>query len=211
MKKNYFCRILFSALAAVFLFASCKSAEMVPVKNEPVESPYVKTYVNTSVNKSTNTISTVLVFERITELTAIHPMSRERWNITAANFNYSQATTELKINMPKEIPYKISDLAFHIVGEALNPGVFVLTGIDSARGGPGVFFEGKAAQEGTDYSYDKNSERITCIAPVNVDTSSFQICWATRNGIVTFSNNTEKYKDAYRKFYNEWSRKSNLQ
>ena len=105
----------FNFLAAVFFVAlifSCKSAEMVPVKDEIVDSPYVKTYVNTSVNKSTNTISTILVFNQITELTAIHPMTRERWTFTASNFSYDQSSTELKINLPKEVPYKISDLAF---------------------------------------------------------------------------------------------------
>ena len=100
----------------------------------------------------------------------------------------------------------MNDLAFHIVGEAVYPGVFVLAGIDKGRGEPGVFIEGKNSVEGSDYSYDKSSARITSLVPLNVDKDSFEICWATKNGEVTFSNNPQKHRDAYMKLYNAWSR-----
>ena len=147
-----------------------------------------------------------MVFNSIKEVTAIHPISRVRYQLGAGDYKYDSASTELKISLPKSVPFKINELAFHIVGEAVYPGVFVLAGIDKSRGNPGVFFEGKKSVEGSDYDYDKASARITSLVPLNVDKDSFEICWATTNGEVTFSNNTQKYRDNYIKFYNEWSR-----
>ena len=199
-------------LLSMALFPSCKSAEKavaepqaVPVLDEPVV-----TYVNTAINKADGKISTIMVFNSIKEVVAIHPISRVRYNLSESDFKYDPQTTELKIVLPKSVPYKINELGFHIVGEAVYPGVFVLAGIDASRGDPGVFFEGKQSVEGTDYSYDKSSARITSLVPLNVDKDSFEICWATKNGEVTFSNNTQKYRDAYIKFYNAWSRKIHM-
>ncbi len=203
---------LISAALFALTFSSCKSTAQ---EAQDVEEVYdsqapVVTYVNTSVNKADGKISTILLFNSITEVVAIHPINRSRYNLEPGEFKYNAATTELSVSLPKSVPYKINDLAFHIVGEAAFPGVFVLAGIDSLRGEPGVFFEGKEAQEGKDYSYDKESVRISSLVPLNVDKDSFEICWATKNGVVTFSNNTQKYKDAYNKFYNNWSRSIHL-
>lgn len=201
---------LFSAalLFAMSIFPSCKSTEQAALEEQEIAVPQepIVTYVNTAVNKADGKISTILTFNSIKEVTAIHPISRVRYQLSSSDYKYDIDSTELKIVLPKNVPYKITELAFHIVGEAAFPGVFVLAGIDQKRGAPGVFFEGKKSVEGTDYSYDKSSARITSLVPLNVDKDSFEICWATTNGEVTFSNNTQKYRDNYLKFYNEWSR-----
>lgn len=201
---------LFSAalLFVMAVFPSCKSTEQAALEEQEISVPQepIVTYVNTAVNKADGKISTILTFSSIKEVTAIHPISRVRYQLAPSDYKYDTDSTELKIALPKNVPYKITELAFHIVGEAVFPGVFVLAGIDQKRGAPGVFFEGKKSVEGTDYSYDKSSARITSLVPLNVDKDSFEICWATTNGEVTFSNNTQKYRDNYLKFYNEWSR-----
>ncbi len=197
-----------AVLFAMTLFPSCKSTQQVVEELQDIpalEKPIV-TYVNTAVNKADGKISTILLFNSISEVTAIHPISRIRYQLTPSDYKYSSDSTELKIVLPKNVPYKINELSFHIVGEAAYPGVFVLAGIDSHRGAPGVFFEGKVSEEGKDYAYDKSSARLTSLVPLNVDKDSFEICWATKNGEVTFSNNTQKYKEAYIKYYNDWSR-----
>ncbi len=198
-----FAALLFCAFA---LF-SCKSTAQAVDEAEtvPPKEPII-TYVNTTVNKADGKISTILAFNSIKEVTAIHPISRVRYPLSENEYKYDSNSTELQVFLPKNVPFKINDLAFHIVGEAAYPGVFVLAGIDKGRGEPGVFFDGKKSVEGTDYDYDKSSARITSLVPLDVDKDSFEICWATKNGEVTFSNNTQKYRDAYIKFYNEWSR-----
>lgn len=194
-------------LFAMTLFPSCKStAQAVEEAEIAVPQEPIITYVNTTVNKADGKISTILTFSSIKEVMAIHPISRIRYPLEAGDYRYDSASTELKVVLPKSVPYKINELAFHIVGEAVYPGVFVLAGIDQSRGAPGVFFDGKKSVEGTDYDYDKASARITSLIPLDVDKDSFEICWATKNGEVTFSNNTQKYRDAYIKFYNDWSR-----
>ncbi|MBO7123060.1 MAG: hypothetical protein J6V90_07260 [Treponema sp.] len=200
---------LFSAaiLFVMAVFPSCKStAQAVDEASIAVPQEPVITYVNTTVNKADGKISTILVFNSIKEVTAIHPISRVRYPLGINDYKYDSASTELKVFLPKNVPFKINELAFHIVGEAVFPGVFVLAGIDQKRGDPGVFFEGTKSVEGTDYTYDKASARLTSLIPLNVDKDSFEICWATINGEVTFSNNTQKYRDAYIKYYNDWSR-----
>ncbi len=208
MGKNIFVKSIFVGAALLALLSSCASSNQVVEEKEEAASSLepVVTYVNTAVNKADGKISTVMLFNSISEVTAIHPISRMRYPLEAGDYKYIPETTEVKISLPKSVPYKANELAFHIVGQAANPGVFVLAGIDAGRGAPGVFFEGKAAVEGSDYSYEKGSSRLTSLVPLNVDKDSFEICWATRNGEVTFSNNTQKYKEAYAKLYNEWSR-----
>ena len=207
MGKNSFVKSIFVGAALLALFSSCASSKKVAEENDVVSNlEPVVTYVNTAVNKADGKISTVLLFESISEVTAIHPISRMRYPLEPGDYKYIPETTEVKFVLHKSVPYKASELAFHIVGQAANPGVFVLAGIDSSRGAPGVFFEGKVAVEGSDYTYEKGSSRLTSLVPLNVDKDSFEICWATRNGEVTFSNNTQKYRDAYIKFYNDWSR-----
>ncbi|MBR5096788.1 MAG: hypothetical protein IK094_06760 [Treponema sp.] len=213
MSKKIFLKcfaVSFFSAAILFLmaiFPSCKStAQAVEEAEISVPQEPIITYVNTTVNKADGKISTILVFNSIKEVTAIHPISRVRYPLGPADYKYDSASTELKVSLPKSVPFKINELAFHIVGEAVYPGVFVLAGIDKKRGDPGVFFEGKKSVEGSDYDYDKASARITSLVPLNVDKDSFEICWATTNGEVTFSNNTQKYRDAYIKFHNEWGR-----
>ena len=207
---KWFCTFIVGSAVALFViiaFSSCKSTAQEAEEQEIVapQEPII-TYVNTTINKADGKISTIMVFNSIKEVVAIHPISRVRYNLAPSDYKYNLASTELNVVLPKSVPYKINELAFHIVGEAAYPGVFVLAGIDQKRGEPGVFFEGKKSVEGTDYSYDKASARITSLVPLNVDKDSFEICWATTNGEVTFSNNTQKYRDAYIKFYNDWSR-----
>ena len=217
MRKDVFFKLTLihsfrSAAFVAFLFTafalfSCKSSqqEVDETAIVPPKEPII-TYVNTTVNKADGKISTILTFNSIKEVTAIHPISRVRYPLSENEYKYDSDSTELKVFLPKNIPFKINDLAFHIVGEAAYPGIFVLAGIDKSRGEPGVFFDGKKSVEGTDYDYDKSSARITSLVPLDVDKDSFEICWATTNGEVTFSNNTQKYRDAYIKYYNEWSR-----
>ena len=212
MGKNIFVKSIFMGAALLALFSSCKSAQQADELAQeilPLDEPIV-TYVNTAVNKADGKISTILLFGAIKEVVAIHPISRVRYNLSESDYKYDSETTELKISLPKSVPYKINELGFHIVGEAVYPGVFVLAGIDSSRGDPGVCFEGNVSEPGKDYDYDKASARITSLVPLNVDKDSFEICWATKNGEVTFSNNTQKHKEAYAKFYNDWSRKVHM-
>lgn len=205
--KYLFTGILgFGILISLVFFPGCKSTQQETEQSvEAPEEPII-TYVNTSVNKADGKISTIMLFTEIKEIVAIHPMTRVRYNLQPGDYKYNLETTELDITLPKSVPYKINDLAFHIVGEAVFPGVFVLAGIDAERGEPGVFFEGKESKKGVDYDYDKESAKITSLVPLNVDKDSFEICWATKNGEITFSNNTQKYRDAYSKYYNAWSR-----
>lgn len=208
MRKDIFVKAFIFGAALLPLLFSCKSSEQVVEESKDVDSPKdaVVTYVNTSINKADGKLSTIMLFNSIREVTAIHPISRMRFQLEPGEYKYDMATSELKLVLPKDVPYKINELGFHIVGEAAYPGVFVLAGIDANRGEPGVFFEGKKSVEGVDYSYDKASAKITSLIPLDVDKDSFQICWATKNGEVTFSNDTQKYKEEYAKFYNDWSR-----
>ena len=114
-------------LLCLALFPSCKSTEQAAVDEQKIAAPEepVVTYVNTAVNKADGKISTVMLFNSIKEVVAIHPISRVRYNLSEADFKYDSDTTELKVVLPKNIPYKLNDLAFHIVGEAVYPGVFV--------------------------------------------------------------------------------------
>jgi len=212
MRKDIFVKAFIFSAALLALFPSCKSTKQETEESAEVIAPAepIITYVNTTVNKADGKISTILSFNSISEVTAIHPISRVRYQLDPSAYKYDSSSTELKVVLPKNVPYKINDLAFHIVGEAAYPGVFVLAGINQSRGEPGVFFEGKKSVEGQDYSYDKASARITSLVPLNVDKDSFEICWATTNGEVTFSNNTQKYRDEYIKLYNEWSRSIHL-
>lgn len=212
MKKNiYFLAKIISASVFLAAAVSCSSSPQATLADATPKNPAgVKTYVNTGVNNATGNISTILLFNEITEVVGIHPTTRQRFELSASNYNYNKNTTELKINLPASVPYKLTDLSYHIVGYAADPGIFVLSGIDPKNNKIGVFFEGKKAVEGTDYSYDKSANQLKSLVPLNVDADSFQICWATKNGFVNFSNNTQKYKDAYQKFYNEWARSVNL-
>lgn len=196
------------SIAACALFAilvSCKTTQQEIAETPAVEKHFgVKTYVNTGVNNATGRISTVLVFNEIIEVTGIHPTTRERFTLTENDYKYDPITTELKITMPKDVKYTIRDLGFHIVGFAADPGIFVLSGIDPKRDEISVAIAGKKAVEGKDFDYDKSTWRITSLVPLNVDSDSFQICWATKNGNVTFSNDTQKFRDQYIKIYAEW-------
>ncbi len=200
-------RIYFMA-ACVFFAAifSCKTTQQEIAEIPAAENSVgVKTYVNTGVNNATGNISTVLVFNKIIEVTGIHPTSRERFPLSEKNYKYNPLTTELEITMPSDVPYKMRDLGFHIVGYAADPGVFVLSGIDAKRDSISVAIAGKKAVEGKDFSYDKSARRITSLVPLNVDSDSFQICWATKNGSVNFSNDTQKFREQYQKIYAEWA------
>ncbi len=196
-------------MAACVFFAaifSCKTTQQEIAEIPAAENSVgVKTYVNTGVNNATGNISTVLVFNKIIEVTGIHPTSRERFPLSEKNYKYNPLTTELEITMPSDVPYKMRDLGFHIVGYAANPGVFVLSGIDAKRDSISVAIAGKKAVEGKDFSYDKSARRITSLVPLNVDSDSFQICWATKNGSVNFSNDTQKFREQYQKIYAEWA------
>lgn len=194
--------------ACVFFaaFFSCKTNQQEVAEIPAAENPVgVKTYVNTGVNNATGNISTVLVFNKIIEVTGIHPTSRERFPLSEKNYKYNPLTTELEITMPSDVPYKLRDLGFHIVGYAADPGVFVLSGIDAERDSISFAIAGKKAVEGKDFSYDKPARRITSLVPLNVDSDSFQICWATKNGSVNFSNDTQKFREQYQKIYAEWA------
>lgn len=200
-------RIYFIAACAFFaaLF-SCKTSQQETAEILADEnSQGVKTHVNTGVNNATGNISTVLVFNKIIEVTGIHPTSRERFTLSEKNYNYDSDTTELKITIPSDVPYSIHDLTFHIVGFAADPGIFVLTGIDAKRDEISVAIAGKKATEGKDFAYDKSSRRITSLVPFNVDSDSFQILWATKNGSVNFSNDTQKFREQYKKLQKEWA------
>lgn len=200
-------RIYFIAACAFFtaLF-SCKTNQQETTEFIAEEnSQGVKTYVNTGVNNATGNISTVLVFNNIIEVTGIHPRSRERFTLSEKNYSYDSETTELKITMPSDVPYSIHDLNFHIVGFAANPGIFVLTGIDAKRDEISVAIAGKKAAEGIEFAYDKSSHRITSLVPLNVDSDSFQILWATKNGTVNFSNDTQKFREQYQNLQKEWA------
>ncbi len=196
-------------MAACVFFAaifSCKTTQQEIAEIPAAENSVgVKTYVNTGVNNATGNISTVLVFNKIIEVTGIHPTSRERFPLSEKNYKYNPLTTELEITMPSDVPYKMRDLGFHIVGYAADPGVFVLSGIDAKRDSISVAIAGKKAVEGKDFSYDKSARRITSLVPLNVDSDSFQICWATKNGSVNFSNDTQKFREQYQKIYAEWA------
>ena len=200
-------RIYFMAACAFFAaFFSCKTSQQEIAEAPTIENPDgVKTYVNTGVNNATGNISTVLVFNKIIEVTGIHPASRERFALSEKNYKYNPSTTELEITMPSDVPYKLRDLSFHIVGFAADPGIFVLSGIDSKRAEISVAIAGKKAVEGKDFAYDKSARRITSLVPLNVDSDSFQICWATKNGSVNFSNDTQKFREQYQKIYAEWA------
>lgn len=205
-------KIYFIATCVFFMaFFSCKTAQQETAEIPAEEkSDGVKTYVNTGVNNATGNISTVLVFNKIIEVTGIHPMSRERFTLSEKNYSYNFDTTELKIKMPSDVPYSIHDLTFHIVGFAADPGIFVLSGIDSKRDEISVAIAGKKAVEGIDFAYDKSTRRITSLVPLNVDSDSFQICWATKNGSVNFSNDTQKFREKYQKIYAEWAKSVRL-
>lgn len=203
MKKSIY---VMAACAFFAALSSCRTNQQETAQTPVVENPVgVKTYVNTGVNNATGTISTVLVFNKIIEVTGIHPTSRERFTLDESSYKYDPITTELEIKMPGNVPYKLRDLGFHIVGFAADPGIFVLSGIDSKRGEISVAIAGKKAVEGKDYAYDKSARRITSLVPLNVDSDSFQICWATKNGNVNFSNDTQKFRDQYSKLYAEWA------
>ncbi len=174
---------------------------------QPAPEP-VTTYINTGVSKSDGEIYTVCVFKKITGVTAINPKTRARFEIPAANYSYDGQTTKLTLTLPEGIPYARQSLAYHIVGEAEDPGVFVLKGFAKQVTAPAVFIKGKKAVEGKDYSFNAAQARITCLKPLNVDKDSYQIHYAIDNGFATFSNKTEEYAAEYKKLTEEWQKEN---
>lgn len=217
MKKIKFLSILISA--ALFCSA-CKTTQQaepadagepqaeVSVEESPAAPEPVTTYINTGVSKSDGEIYTVCVFKKITGVTAINTRTRERFEIPAENYSYDGQTTRLNLTLPEGIHYARQSLAYHIVGEAEDPGVFVLKGFAKKVTAPAVFIKGKKAIEGKDYSFNAAQGRITCLKPLNVDKDSYQIHYAIDNGFATFSNKTEEYAAEYKKLTEEWQKEN---
>ncbi|MEE3412111.1 MAG: hypothetical protein VZQ99_11605, partial [Treponema sp.] len=105
MRKDVFFKLTLihsfqsAAFAALFFcfFAlfSCKSTAQAVDQTEtvPPKEPII-TYVNTTVNKADGKISTILAFNSIKEVTAIHPISRVRYPLSENEYKYDSNSTE---------------------------------------------------------------------------------------------------------------------
>lgn len=204
MKKNIF-KSLVTLIALSGILFSCKTPsieEPVPVEKEKA----VMTFVNTPPSHLDGEIYTIITFKKITEVTAINLKTRERFTLLEKDYAYNKESTKLSVTLSKDIPYRKNSLVFHVVGQAENPGEFVLFGYNAAYPKPGIFFGGKLAVEGKDYVLDKASGKVKCLVDLNVEEDSYQISWVTKNGESTFSNRTEKMAAEYQALYNAWKK-----
>lgn len=182
--------IFYFSLFAAVLFSSCKSAPKT-------------TFVNTGTDTAGN-IYSVCIFSEITDVTAIepdkkinakHPLAREM-------YSYNPETTELKIRTSEN--YSANNITYHIEGKTLLPAEFILHLYDKSKGDPAVFYDGKNAVSGKDYSFDKNSAHLTFLRKIDADKNSYLITWTTADGMSSIGNKTEKYQSEYNAFIQEW-------
>ncbi len=187
MKKIFFILTVF--ISALFL--SCKSA--------PSE-----TFVNTGIDTQGN-IFTVCVFSKITNVTVKEFESdKPQQNILPEDIQYNQKTTELKINIPEGFSENKENLVFHVEGVAVFPAEFVLNLYNSEKGKPIVIFEDKVCVEGTDYTFDAQTNTVKFISEADADKSAYYIVWPTKDGTSSIGNKTEKYAEQYEQFILEW-------
>lgn len=205
MKKNFKAIKAFKTLAfvaAVFsagiLFASCNST-----KQEQPQSKKNTTFVNTKVSDG-NRLYSVMVFSELTEVQASYLKKSEHFKIPLSACIYESDTTLLTVKLPKEIPYKASELVFTITGVPLFPAEFILCNAVYKNTKPGVFINGKKAVLNTDYTLDTKTNHLKFITPVDSDKDSYEIIWQTSSGTNSMSNNTSLYQKEYRQLEKQW-------
>ena len=203
MKKNFKAIKAFKTLAfvaAVFsagiLFASCNST-----KQEQPQSKKNTTFVNTKVSDG-NRLYSVMVFSELTEVQASYLKKSEHFKIPLSACIYESDTTLLTVKLPKEIPYKASELVFTITGVPLFPAEFILCNAVYKNTKPGVFINGKKAVLNT--VIGMGTVFIVLITPVDSDKDSYEIIWQTSSGTNSMSNNTSLYQKEYRQFEKQW-------
>lgn len=201
--KNFLKTVLITiaaltSLAASSLLFSCNSTNQ--------ESPQENTTtVNTKIFKDGN-LYTTTVFEKITSLKACHLKTGERFDISLDSISYNPSTTKLSFTMPKDIPYKKTDLVFMIIGVPVFPAELILNDAVYKRAMPGVFVNGKKAVEGKDYTLDVKTNHLKFLIPVDADKDSYSIIWLHAGGVNNLSNLTSKYEKEYSQLEKDWYR-----
>ncbi|MGN0740313.1 MAG: hypothetical protein ACI4LX_09115 [Treponema sp.] len=201
MKKIFKAIKRLAFAAAVFsagvLLASCNST-----KQEQTQTKNT-TFVNTKVSDG-NMLYSVMIFSELTEVKASYLKKSEHFEIPLSSCVYESDTTNLTIKLPKEIPYKASDLVFTITGVPLFPAEFILCNAVYKNAAPGVFINGKKAVLNTDYTLDTKTNHLKFITPIDSDKDSYEIMWKTSSGTNSMSNNTSQYQKEYRQLEMQW-------
>ena len=193
MKKTFF--IIIALISTLFL--SCKSAPSV-------------TFVNTGVDTQGN-IFTVCVFSKITNVTMKELESDKMpQDILPDEIQYNPKTTELTINIPQEFSGNKENLVFHVEGVAVFPAEFVLNLYSPEKGKPIVIFEDKVCTEGSEYTFDAQTNTVKFIAEADADKSAYYIVWPTKDGTSSIGNKTEQYAQQYEQFILEWLKTLNF-
>lgn len=187
------------ALSAGILFFSCNST-----KQETETAKDNTTFVNSEVTPD-NKLFSSMIFSQLTGVKATNLKTHERFDIPLENCIYNKDTTQLTVKLPREIPYKMEELVFTITGVPLFPAEFILYDALYKNPEPLIFFDGKKAVLNTDYTIDKETNRLTFIAPVDADKSSYKIMWATPNRTISINNNVSRYEKEYKELERQLS------
>ena len=75
---------------------------------------------------------------------------------------------------------------------------------NSEKGKPIVIFEDKVCVEGTDYTFDAQTNTVKFISEADADKSAYYIVWPTKDGTSSIGNKTEKYEEQYEQIILEW-------
>lgn len=201
--RNFRLHGFFSVLLilAASAFVSCSSAKVGPKT----------TFVNTNVGAD-GTAWTTCVFSsvtqvRVAEVSGINSYSAFEGGggrtLEVAAYSYDPETGRISIfGLDSSKRY-----AVHVEGTYKSPAVFVLA--ENECKNPLVMVEGRRAVPGTDYEYDASSSKVRMKIPLDLDGSSFEICWFSSQKDSAFANRAEAFRAEYDGIIREWLSEQN--
>ena len=189
MKRNTI-TFLITIILSIAILSSCKSTPT--------------TFVNTGTDTN-GEVYTVYVFSKLTKVNAVNKETGETFVIPTKKCKYESVTTKVQIPLDKSIPYKAEELTFHVEGKIAIPNEFVLYNLNKKKGAYIVFVEGKQVSLGTDYTFDKETSRLSFTTENFIPNMSYEILWITdTDGMSSISNDFEKFKDKYESLAMSW-------
>lgn len=183
--------------AAVLALAACRSNRN---DGDAEKSDVPLPYVNTGADLDGKVFS-VRVFSEITEVSVYDLATHDCLAVLPAeSWRYDPVTTEVSL-LNYTAP---EDAVFHVEGRQIHPDTYVLAGYDGSRCVPGVFLEGKPAAEGTDYTFDPDTARLTFSKSIDMEKISYTIVWLTAYSMNGMADHTKGEEAVYDQLVADW-------